>query len=197
MFNPVQNAIFAQALGYLGAMIAGYIIVNFLSNGFLGTFLKVKASRGKFILVRIRTPLNDFFKSGMVIDGSLTFKGRDKTVKTLALPKNKTVIFRSMNVNCIDVDENKNCIICVDWSAVSGYDASKFDSLLTRALMQPSDMDKMTKILIILVIAAILVGGFSAFFSYNTLETVKAIAATTAGIAGNVITGGNIPPAGG
>ena len=191
--NPLQNAILAQAIGYFTAMVMGYIVVNFLSNGFLGTFLRVKASRGKFVLVRIRSALTDFFKTGEIIDNNLIYKGRDKEVKTLALPEDKPVIFRSMNVNAIDVDEAKNAIIAVDWSAITGFDAVKFDNLLTRALMQPEQQDKLLKIILILILVIAGIAIASAFFSYNTLSIVESLNVTTA----NVISGGNIGPGAG
>jgi hypothetical protein len=190
MLNEFQSAILFQGVGYFVATLLGVFILNFLSSGFILTMLKVKASRGKKLLVRIRTPLNDYFKVGEVLEGNVIYKNRKGDKITMKLPKYTNAIFRSWNMNCIDVDEEKNAIVCVDFNPITGYDAQRFDQLLTRALMKPQAMNKFQKIIVILIIFGVIVAFVGDVLSYQAIAACK-VAVNNTGV--GAVAGGNIP----
>ena len=72
-------------------------------------------------------------------------------------------IYRSIGVNCIEVDDIKNAVVKKDFSTAEGYDAHKFDNLLVRALYKPAVNENMQKIERVLLFIALAVLGFLAW----------------------------------
>jgi len=155
-----MNDIYILIGTYLGILVGLLVLINVLTNGFLFTFLKVKASRGQKILIQIRGKLQHYFLAGVVEEGFLVY--RDKAAKRDGRKSFKRVVikgnpfYRSLNVNCINVDEELNCIIMPDnLKGVNGYDALKWNGLLVRALMKVK-LSEEPIMVIITMIAAIL-----------------------------------------
>ena len=117
-------------------------------------YLKVKASSGRLVLVKVRSKLRDYFKAGEVIDNTLKFKSANKHSRTLNLPE-QNAFYKAFNVTCIDVDESKNAIYTLDNGAVTGYDAEKYDDLILRALLKPALNNK--KLIIIMLMVALVI----------------------------------------
>lgn len=137
---------------YVGIILIFFFLLNWLQGGLLIPFLRVKMSRGKLVLVKVRGILQDYYKTG-AIDGDILIyndkvKG-DKQTKRITIPPD--CIYRSIGVNCLEVDNTKNCVVKKDFSIVSGFDAVKIDNYIVRALTRPSiGNDKYFKIIIVL-----------------------------------------------
>jgi len=183
----VENVLYESLLytaSYAMVILFGFLLMNFLSNGFLFTFLVVKASRGRKLMVKVRTPLEDYYKAGRILDNDLVFKDREKINRRITLPKEMPAIYRSMNLNFVDVDEETNTIVTKDYSIVSGHDAVKTDHLLTRALNQPVVDDKFQKIILIACIASAAASVMAVFWVMRVYSVVIKLSGVSGGVVG-------------
>jgi amino acid transporter len=173
-----------------GAVLMGIVvfIMNFLLGGFLGPFLKVKASRGRKVLVRVHHPIQDFFRVGEIVEGFLVYVDRAKETRRLKMQPG--IVTRSLNVYWVEVDDEKNCFFKREsGDAVSGFDAVKFDELLKRALYRPLTLgDQLLKIALILlaiVVLGIIIIGFFSYKNYKGVQELLAILKVTTEAAAN------------
>jgi hypothetical protein len=170
---------------YLAVILIGIGIINWMSGGFLWPFARVKMSRGRFTLVRVRGVTGDYFRIGEIMESWLVFKDRQKEKRRLSCPE-KSYINYAMGVKTIDVDDEKNAIMTADFKAVSGYDAIKFENLYVRALTAPKLEDKLMMIILIIIIIVLLVSLFNAFSIYKLGGKIDALN-TVAKVAQNVV----------
>jgi len=159
---------------YVGVLLLGFGIVNWLMGGKLVPFIKVKASRGKLILVHSRTVTQDYFRTGIIDDGFLTFKNRKKETKKIKV-NDSSSLFRSGGVNNIVIDDEDNTIFTRELKSVAGHDAVKTESLYLRCLYKPVLTTKQDKLVLGLLIVAIIVGLACVYFGYQNNEILKII----------------------
>ena len=79
----------------------------------------------------------------------------------------------------VDVDETMNAASKTDYTAVTGFDAEKFEDLFIRALFKPTleeNKDKLLLILLIIVIAGIVI---NAFLIFNVSQQLTGMGATS------------------
>lgn len=181
MIHPV----FIQAIYYGILMIITIAFVGVIQKGFFFKYLKVRLSFGKYVLVKIRSPLRDYYSVGWVEDAFLVFKNQKSKLR-LAISSNEKIFYRCLSVNWIDIDEEKNAIAKTDYSTVTGYDAKKFSDLLTRALMRPTINSTKEKLIIVLLVVAVLVGAVAAFLAFNSLSETQALAQNMPGMISNI-----------
>lgn len=163
MVSEFFREVMLYMASYVGILVIAYMILAWMMSGLLGPYLRVKTSRGKYILVKVKTITQDYFKKGLLDKGFLVFKDRGKDERRIRVPSDKVAIYRSMGINLIDVDDETNAINCIDYSAVTGYDSVKYNDLYLRALYRPSLFDKKEQILLALVVVilvAVLIEGF-------------------------------------
>lgn len=154
MVNYLDNPILLSLLNNFVVLVIALLALSFLMRGFFFKFLKVKASFGSKILVRIHTQIDRYYTIGVIEDGFLVFKTRSKSNRRVVLPNG--AIYRSIGVYWIDVDEEKNCVIKPNMDVVSGFDADRYNSLYLRALYRPAIQDANAKIMFFLIIFACL-----------------------------------------
>lgn len=139
-------------VSYLGIILIMFALMNWLQGGLLFPFLRVKVSRGKLVLVKIRGVLQDYYRPGHIDGDILIYTDKIKGKKqTKRISVNENSIFRSVGVNCIEVDNIKNAVVKKDFSIVSGFDAVKIDNYIVRALTRPVIGDNKEKIMLIIV----------------------------------------------
>lgn len=107
------------------------------------TYFKVRFSWGKYVMVKVRSPLRDYFMKGWVDEGLLLYEikrsWKEKDIIRLNIPKKgASPFYKCMGVTWVDVDDEKHAICQTDYSVVCGYDAIKNNNLHQRALMRPS-----------------------------------------------------------
>lgn len=148
-----MHPILIQAGCYALVMVAMIFIVGLLLKGFFWKYVKVRASFGKYILVKIKGIHRDYFAVGNIHEGQLIYKDYlSKSNKRIEI-KNSNAFYRALAVGWIDVDEQKNCVIMPsDNESISGFDAIKMDNLFTRAMSKPSLNDKTIKLLLAVII---------------------------------------------
>lgn len=173
MGMPIEFYIY---VGYgLFAMFVVWAALSWFLGGFLKPFMKVKRSRGKKVLVRIRNPVQDYFRAGAVEEGVLIFKDREGN--TRRIPMQPGVVSRAATVYWVEIDDEKNCFFKRETGeAVSTYDAVRVDSYIVRALVRPGLFgDNTVKILLLLVILSIVAIGVVGFLTYKNGVALQAI----------------------
>jgi len=138
--------IIIQTAVYLAVFIITFLIFNFLSKGYLKSYLIVKASRGGKILVRILSYTGYYYKDGKIDSGLLSFKNRSKNIDSYRL--RKTDIYEEMGVNSITIDETTKKIIHAFNDPREGHDTEHTDNLIKRALYKPSMKDNPKELII-------------------------------------------------
>jgi hypothetical protein len=170
-----------QVVAYAIIVFGSFLIYNFLSKGFLLTYIRVKASRGKNILVRVYTCIGKYYAIGVVKKDVLTYKQRNsKDIGTIDLEAAE--ILDEMGVKVVEIHETTGKVISKNWDAVNGQNIDKFDQLLVRALQGPRLQDKTKEMLMLILNVLQLIGivfvGFLAFTISQTLQQGGATAAT-------------------
>lgn len=165
-----SNEVFVVMGSYAAIIAIGFFLVNWLQNGFLLTFVRVKASRGKLSLVKIRGVTHDYFKAGKINEGFLIYKDSEKQKRRISLKPGMT--YRVMNVHCVDIDDETNAVIGHDYKIKSGFDAVKFENLYLRALMRPTLLDSKEKLILLLVVVAIVGIVFVGYFVYGMDQNI-------------------------
>ena len=188
-----MNSIISTILTY--SMIIGITalyIGNFLLKGFFWKFLKVKFSGGQNLLVKIKEVNRDYYRVGKIIDGDLLYSISGKDQKRIKIPKDKAVLYKSIGITWIDVDSETNGICTVDYSAVSGYDAEKFNDLYLRALYKPKIDDNQKKLLMIMIAVAIVLLVICLVNIVNISDQLGNIQGQLSNMKGSVVGGNTI-----
>lgn len=137
---------------YVAVFFLATIVFNFLMAGFLKTYMMVKGSRGAKVLVQVVTVSRNYYRTGYVEDGFLVYKSATKHEKRLSIPPEISPFYRSLNVTCISVDEEKNTIILPNGKNITGFDAEKYNNLYLRTLYRPSILNPQQQLIFVLTI---------------------------------------------
>lgn len=150
-------------------------LINFLLGGLFGAFMRVKSSRGKKILVKVRNPIQDYFRAGSIDEGFLKFKDRSGQDRMIVLTPG--CVYRAAQIFWIDVDDQKNSLFTrAGNDEVSGFDAVKFDNLVKRALYKPLTLaDRELKIILFLALIAAAAAAFTGFLVFKQGEQIAQI----------------------
>lgn len=150
-----MNPLLATILGYLAVFIMALVVAQLLTKGLFSKYLftKIGKRKGKVLLL-IRTPIFDYEKIGILREGVLRYKDRDKTQRLIIVPEDAP--FNWLGIVVVQLDETKNAVMKRDYSAVTGYDANKMDDLMLRALNRSRLNDFKQKLMILLVVVCII-----------------------------------------
>jgi len=166
-------------------VIAGIIFgfVAFYLRGWLVPYVKVKASRGSKVLVKVRNPLVDYYIIGVPEGKLVNMRLRGKRDVKLSIPD--TAYYRMLGVVCVDVDEESGAVVTRDYNIVSSYDPVTNNNLHVRALTAPKDKDKENMIVLIILVLMFLVVLFVAFkvnSLSNEVELIKSVGSNIPGV---------------
>jgi hypothetical protein len=199
--DAMLSSILWQTLYYTIACVLIVFFVAILQKGFFWKYLRVRSSFGKYVLIKVRTKIRDYFIVGWVKDNFLEFKDKDsqgvKIIKRISLPDGN-VFYKCLSVLFVDMSEDKNALLQNDYSAVAGFDTVKYSNLYERALTRPviGDNKQLIIIVLLLVIAvAVLIG---IYFGYKNSQIGTDIVAYLARTVGNrtatatIISGGSL-----
>jgi hypothetical protein len=172
-----MNDILIYIVSYAGVILIAGFLINFLTQGYLINFLKVKLSRGKKLLVNVKTTRGFYTVTGVVEEDFLIYqdnvtKRQDKKAVKRVLLEAGT-IFRHYGLDNVFVDEANNIIYKPNFEGVNTYDPIKFNNLITRALLQPesNDVNKWLKIIAI-GLGLLIIGLFLVYNKIGELETL-------------------------
>lgn len=167
------NAIFYYMGGVAALLFIGFFILNAASHGFIGVLLRVKMSRGKKFLVKVRGKSKDYFTTGREEDGFFIWRTASRVDKRAQFDRD--CIYSMLGVKCIDTDEELNCVIHHNWTVSSGFDAEKFNDLYVRCLMKPSLEDKKLIIILVLLVITLLVALIAVYFGYANKQLITQV----------------------
>lgn len=165
-----MNELIQFIISYVGVLLIGFFLFNFLSNGFLATFIRVRASRGRKTLVEIFGVTNTYYRAGEFDGAVLKFKNMSKNQKRIHVPEG--CVYRRLGLASVSVDDELNAVLKRDFDAVEGFDAEVFDNLLTRAETMPEiEVDK-KEIIIIVMLVVVIIGLLVVGFMTKDLKDV-------------------------
>ena len=172
----VPSELLYFTISYALILLIGFFLINFLSNGFFGTFLRIKASRGKKVLVEVHAITDVYYKAGKFDDTILKFKTREKRYKSLIVTNAQ--VLRKLGVFCVVVDEVNNNVLTVNFNAKTGGNTTDYDHLLKRVMMAPQIDNMKDKIIMGLLVFLLVIGVISAFLIFNMGNQITQILTT-------------------
>ena len=170
----MDSATYYMIGSYLLTFIAGIVLIAYYQGNFFINWFRVKTSKDKKVLVRVLTMTDDYFRVGQIDEGILVFKDRLKETRRNTIGKKG--IYRSMMVNCIDIDDVNNTYFDREsWKLVNGFDGKKYDALYERILMRPSKKDMLLLIICIIVVVILLVVAYDTYLIMQLQKSVVAL----------------------
>lgn len=195
MPETLFGAVMIQAGSYGLVGLFTIFLCGALQRGFFWNYVKVRTSFGRLVMVKVRSPLRDYFARGWVDEGFLIYKHNKETIR-ISIPQNEKVFYKAIAVTWIDVDDENHAICKCDYTTVSGYDAVKNNHLHTRALMRPSINSNREKIVLALlvIIGIISLGALALSYSgyAEVIDLKQNLPAMLKNLAGTVIGGGRV-----
>lgn len=189
------NQVLLQASYYGIAMLIVILAIGFMQRGFFWKYFRVRMSFGRFVLVKIRNVLRDHYSIGRIEDGFLVFKLHGDHVRMNV--RDPRAIYKSIAVNWVDVDEEKNAVMLTTYEAVTGYDAKKFDNLYVRCLTRPGITTMRDKILLVVVVVTGLIVIGSLVLGVQNYMIIKELPGVVQATINNVMTeSAGVVPAG-
>lgn len=206
MVSSFFKEVMLYMASYTGIVFVAFAILAWMMSGLLWPYLRTKLSRGKFVLVKVKTVTQDYFRPGKLDKGFLVFKDRAKEERRISIPTEliyeepdgeggtlerkvpAKVLYRSMGVNVVDVDDERNAINTIDYTPVTGFDGVKYNDLYIRALYKPNLFDKKEKVMLALIVIIFVVVIIEAFLLYDLSSKVAALGQISAPVP--VISGG-------
>lgn len=156
---PIITETLYYVLSYIGIILFIYLGINFLSKGWLTTFIRVKGARGKKLMTIVHSPTDVYFRPGAFIQsGAYTYKTRGKKVKVLTdIPKE--AIFPMMGVFCINLNEVKDLAYTYTGEGKALNSGESVDALITEIINTPKlgkDFGLVILIIVILILLAVI-----------------------------------------
>ncbi len=177
-------------------MFLTLFLLGILQRGFLFKFLKVRASFGRLILVKLRALNRDYYSIGKIEEEFIVFKSASGT-KRINIKNNKA-FYRSLGVAWIDIDDSTGAVCSPDYSAVAGFDPVKYQELYNRCLYKPGIKDNTTKIIIgalLLIVVGLVIVAFMVYRQSTIIQglinNIGSINSQLDSVKG-VIAGGNV-----
>lgn len=176
--NEVMRELINYMIAYGGLITLTFVVMNFLTKGFLLTYLRVKASQGRKVLTRIHSATDVYYKVGKWEDSFFKFKNRGKEQKSIDIsePVFKKLIHYTMGVGLVEVDETGNKFITVDFEAVKfAVDSGRLNTTLIRIKNRPVPKSKQEQIILLLLIVIAIAVGFAIFRLISLQEAITAL----------------------
>jgi len=139
--SEVLKVFLQFTISYLGVAILIFLLLNFLTNGFVWTYLRVKASRGRKCLTIVYSATDIYYRAGNWKENFYSFKDRSKDIKYIPIAdvEFKTFINYTLGVPCIECDEVGNKLVNKDFNIVQlvNVDPARLNSLIMRIKNRP------------------------------------------------------------
>lgn len=169
------SEVLVQIGAYLFVFLAALVFFNFLSKGYLSAYLRVKASRGKKVLLRVYSVTGRYYRPALVLENSLRFKNRAKNWLRLT-NVTRAAVYDEMGVKCVDYDEETQTLVILDnLEQMDSNDPQKVDDIVTRALQRPILQDKKEVIIIALIIACLIGLAIAIVYLYQIDKAIKGL----------------------
>lgn len=168
-----MNDAYYFILSYALIIVIGFFLINFLSNGFFGTFLRVKASRGKKVLVEVHAVTDVYYRAGLFEGSLLKYKTRAGKEKSLTVEQDQ--VLRKIGVFCIITNEVNDNVLSVKFNAGQGGNTEDYDHLLKRVMMAPQIDDNAKKIMLGIMILLLVILVVNTVLTFNMSNQILAM----------------------
>lgn len=157
---------------YTGLVLMFFFGMQFLTKGFIGKYLKVKASKGKKILVFVISPTDLYFAIGQFNGKRFDYVTRNKEEKTFSdIPEG--AVFPIMGIFAIRVNEKTDLIYTREDVGVSGADPVATSAIIKRIMMiPPSESKLLVAVLLVTLFNTLAIIGLAMYVS-GMPETVS------------------------
>ena len=157
---------------YIGIILFIFFSLHWITKGWLTSFIKVKASRGKKILIHIISKTDTYYKIGAFKNKAFKYTLRDGTKQTLTEIERKNV-FSSLGIYNLIIDEQTGTIYDYPEGTLNpGITPEGADDLIVRAQTGPQHNDKF-KIVVISLLAVSLIAIF--ILAFMVVDVKQAI----------------------
>ena len=171
--NEIISQLLIQTGIYFFVFVTGVLILNFLTKGFIFTYLRVKGSRGKNILIKALSNTNEwFYVVGKPFEGFIKFKlnGVSHTSRI-----EKSLVSNEMGVKTSIWDEETDQFVNFNFAPSDPNTTAEVDGLLARSLKKPVLDDMSQKIMLIAVVINVLVSIVCLYLIYTLGEKIENI----------------------
>jgi len=167
-------------VAFAGVILLLFVSLNIMTKGFLIQYLRVKASQGKFILARIHSVTDTYYRPAKIVEGFLQTKTRHKEEFSLPISDSdySGYIYRELGISVIEIDEQAKKLLNFDFKGVSfieNFDAGRTQSLLMRIKNRPQPMNKNTTIILVGLFMIVIIVAFIAFKVIKLEESIIAL----------------------
>lgn len=168
---------------YVCLFLSGFVVMNFLTGGWVLQWWKVKKSRGKLILIHVKNSISPYWKTGDYNNSFIRYKARSRRDnpnpnRMISISEDylRLATHESWGVKWIEVDDDKGSVYYYDgesYKSVSGFNVEKMDEIVQTALAKPSLQEGLfdTKTFQIIVILGFLLILILGYVVYKRIET--------------------------
>lgn len=160
------------SMGVIGFLVFAFFAWYF--RGFLVPYTKARTSRGHKLLVKVRTPIIDYFVNGSQEGDVVVVKTKSKTHR-LSIKNNSNLFYRMLGVVCFDLDDNSSAVVTRDYKITNTFDMIQFDNMYTQALSKPAPKNVKEIIVLVLLIVVLFAVLFIAFKVGNLEAQIESI----------------------
>lgn len=161
---------------YIGIILFFFFGINWLSKGWLKTFIKVRASKGKKTMVIVHGIADTYYRIGQFVGNAFQYKDRDGKGRTITSVSRKDII-HSMGVTALEVDGPTGTIV-QRGETKEGCNPEDTDNYIKRVIEAPMLDDKWKKAVIILLVLVFVMVIIGLFMIYNNAEAIKTLTAS-------------------
>lgn len=176
-----MNEVILQTLyfvaSYIGIIIFLFWGINFLTKGWLSCYLKVKASRGKKIMVHVLSKTDTYYRAGSFAKGIFKFKTRgDGKTQDITELKREDFWYEG-GVHHVIIEEQTGTIFpyCSGKGVHAGITPGAADEMVHRVITAPTQDDMFRKIIFISIIVMFLALCIVAFVLFDLREQIYSI----------------------
>lgn len=159
---------------YGGLLIVIFFGLNWISKGWLVTYLKVKASRGRKTLIMCHGVADTYFRAGLFKENSrFWFKDRNKKGVTLTQVKSED-IRHIMGVSMLEYDVSTGNIVSKgDFKA--GANPESADDLITRIIQAPKPDSDFQKWVLLMLGGVLLLSAAAVYFGFVNNDAITGL----------------------
>lgn len=172
MTNFFIDKILPMMLLSLVSFLIGWFVMLWFQRGFLITYLKVRFSRGKNILLWVITPRGEEAKLGKVKGETARYK-IDKEFHTIDV-SDRDRIYRALGVNNIRIRLGDPKPLVAGSYDRPPLDSNTLDNIIVRVLSRPV-LGFMSKEMRLILIVLFIVGIISLYIAWNVPQILSVV----------------------
>lgn len=182
-------------ISYVIVIAGGFFLANFMSNGFLWSFIKCKISRGHRILIIMHSQPRSYPAYGWVVKEKMYYYDREtkkndknKTAKSIVIQDG--MFTHTFGVWMAEIDEKTGNVIMPGKDAGQSFDSYLQENLIIQALQRPTDTKSLLIVILLIgVIVLALVAVGLGYMNYQSIKSIQPALSQMAGVINTTIRG--------